>query len=184
MIYSALKESLFEGPADAVMMEEFDHKSFFLDPGFTKKKRYNIYSLRYDLAICYGLHGTGSALALSHMHEFHQGTASIPFIMIFVQKLTEGLSIGAPIARMNFDLKRFMFLGSIAGIPYVMGFVLTGFAISLNIKILILSFAAGSLFYCLVMLAQMVYMTHRADKNPLYKISVIMAGFAAFSLLH
>lgn len=185
MVYSTLKESIMEGPADAVMMEEFGHKFFFLDPDIEKRRRFNIYSLRYDLAICYGLHGIGGGLLFSQIiKSTPSGSLSIVLLPILIYKLIEGLSIAAPIAHSPLKLSSVIMLGAIAGVPFVSGVSLGELHISPFFSMFLFSLSAGALFYCLIMLTEMVYMTQRSDVKPFFTIFNITLFFCLFYLLH
>lgn len=183
MAYSGLKESLIEGPKDSRMMEEFEHKFFFLDPDMIKRRRFSIYSLRYDLAICYGLHGIGAGLMFSQIIKspVESYIILLPFL---VHKIVEGLSVAAPVARSPYKLSNILLPGAIAGIPFVSGVSIGGLNINPSISMFLFSFSLGALFYCLIMLTEMVYMTQRSDISPFSTVLKIIIFFSLSYLLH
>ena len=71
-------------------------------------------------------------------------------------------------------MEEFLFLGALVGLPYIFGFYLGEFNLSPFVSMFLFSFSAGTLFYCLIMLTEMVYMTHRADINPVFVITIVI----------
>ncbi|KJU86042.1 membrane protein [Candidatus Magnetobacterium bavaricum] len=185
MAYVTLRDALWIGPEDVIMMEEFDNKLFFLDPTSSKKRRFNIHALRYDLALCYAIHSVGAGVAFFlHLNSKYQGTYGMTLLPYLLFTVIEGLSIAAPIARFPLSWPRVLIIGSIAGVPFVFGAGLGSVNLSTSFIVFLSSLSAGSLFYCIIMLMEMISMNQRSDKSPLFTALRVLLFFLISSFLH
>ncbi len=185
MAYVTFRDTVWIGPEDIIMVEEFDNKIFFLDPTSSKKRRFNIHALNYDLALCYAIHAVGSGVAFSlNLNAKHQGTYSATLLPYLLFTVIEGLSIAAPIARFPLNWVRVLIIGSLSGIPFVFGVLLGSVNLSVSVVVFLFSLSAGSLFYCIIMLMEMISMNHRADKSYLFTAFKVLVFFLISSFLH
>jgi zinc transporter ZupT len=183
--YNAIKKAVIKGPMDTAMIGEFSQKVFLLDQNPAGEKRRDIYSLSYAIALGIGLHGAGEGLLISHLAKtgFAEG-GKIQLLAVFIHKIAEGFGITAPIARSPFHSGRFILLGAIAGLPLLAGFWVGEEVKSTLFSFFLLSLSAGTILYGTIMLAEMVYMTHRADTNPIFPFLCIIMSFCLFFGLH
>ncbi|MBI3599094.1 MAG: hypothetical protein HY097_00400 [Nitrospinae bacterium] len=179
--YNAIKKAVIKGPMDAAMPGEFPQKVFLLNQSPAGERSKAIYSLSYTIALGIGLHGGGEGLLISHLTKTNIAEGGvIQLLAVFIHKIVEGIGIAAPIVRSSFHLGRFILLGTIAGLPLLAGFWVGGEIKSPLFSFFLLSLSAGAILYGTIMLAEMVYMSHRADTNPIFPFLCIIVSFCIF----
>jgi zinc transporter ZupT len=101
-------------------------------------------ALAFLIAVGIGLHNLGEGLAIGA--AFNVGAISLgTFLVIgfFIQNITEGLAVIAPILRVRPGIGQLALLDFVGGAPAVVGAWIGGFAPSPTLAVLFLAIGAG-----------------------------------------
>jgi zinc transporter ZupT len=123
-------------------------------------------TLAFMIAVGIGLHNLGEGLAIGAAYSV--GAAALGTFLVIgfiIQNITEGLGIIAPVLRDRPSVRDLAVMGSIGGVPAIVGAWVGGLSFSQPLAVVFLAIGAGAVFEVAYEIAKLIQKD--AAKNPM-----------------
>ncbi|MEE8348100.1 MAG: ZIP family metal transporter [Acidobacteriota bacterium] len=135
------------------------------------------YWTAFMIALGIGFHNLGEGLAIGSSYAVGEIALGTFLVVGFtLHNITEGLGIVAPIAKDTPSILRLVGLGSIAGMPTILGTWIGGFSFSPLWVVLFLSIGVGAILQVIYELTLMLVKRQEIPLNSAYNLSGFLLG--------
>jgi ZIP family zinc transporter len=140
--------------------------------------------LSYLIALGIGLHNLGEGLAIGASYAAGQASLGAFLIIGFtLHNVTEGVGIVSPLTQHKPEVKHFIRLAALAGLPAILGTWIGGFVINPVVSTIFFAMGAGAILQVIYEVGKLIWEQSASDQKPALSMSNVGAFTAGLTLM-